>query len=196
MKFCSDCGHPVKYSVPEGDNRKRAVCSQCHTIHYQNPRIIAGTLPVFENKILLCKRAIEPRLGYWTLPAGFMEEGESLEEGALRETFEEAGIHLTCGQLLTSISVPFIAQVHIFFHSTMTSPDHAQKTSESLAVKLFEFDQIPWDEIAFPTVKKTLKHFLHDQEKGQLITRVFDIHPSEKIKRAVEAEKKRQQLSE
>ena len=192
MKFCSDCGHPVKYSVPEGDNRKRAICSLCSTIHYQNPRIIAGTLPVYENKILLCKRAIEPRLGYWTLPAGFMEEGESLEEGALRETFEEAGITLKCGQLLTSISVPFISQVHIFFHAHMDSAEHADKTSESLEVKLFEIRDIPWDKIAFPTVKQTIKHFIEDSEQGELKTRIFDIHPSQRIRDVVEAEKKKQ----
>lgn len=194
MKFCSDCGHAVNYSVPEGDNRKRAVCSNCNTIHYQNPRIIAGTLPVFENRILLCKRAIEPRLGYWTLPAGFMEENESLEEGALRETYEEAGINLKCGQLLASISVPFISQVHVFFHAEMQSPEHAESTSESLEVKLFSFDDIPWEEIAFPTVKKTLKNFLQDNENGQLQTRVFDIHPSQRIREVVEAEKKKQGL--
>ena len=186
MKFCSECAHPVNYEVPEGDNRKRAVCSQCGTIHYENPRIIAGTLPIFENKILLCKRAIEPRKGLWTLPAGFMEQSESLEEGAVRETFEEAGIQVTCGQMLSSISVPFISQVHIFFLAEMTSPEHAQSTSESLDVKLFAIEDIPWDEIAFPTVKKTLKHFLKDRETGVLKNRVFDIHPSERIKRLAE----------
>jgi len=191
MKFCSDCGHSVKYSIPEGDNRKRAVCSQCTTIHYQNPRIIAGTLPVFENKILLCKRAIEPRLGYWTLPAGFMEESESLEEGATRETLEEAGIEITCGQLLTSISVPFISQVHIFFYAEMESAEHADKTTESLEVALFDFDDIPWDRIAFPTVKKTIEHFLADKKSGELKTRVFDIHPSQRIRDMVEAENKK-----
>jgi ADP-ribose pyrophosphatase YjhB (NUDIX family) len=191
MKFCSDCGHPVKYSIPEGDNRKRAVCTQCSTIHYQNPRIIAGTLPVFEGNILLCKRAIEPRLGYWTLPAGFMEEHESLEEGAIRETLEEAGITVECGTLLTSISVPFISQVHIFFHAQMTSPEHASQTTESLDIKLFAFNEIPWDELAFPTVKKTIKHFLDDQEAGEIKTRIFDIHPSEKIRKMAEADVKR-----
>ncbi|MFT7110030.1 MAG: ADP-ribose pyrophosphatase YjhB (NUDIX family) [Psychrobacter glaciei] len=191
MKFCSDCGHPVKYSIPEGDNLKRAVCTQCSTIHYQNPRIIAGTLPVYENKILLCKRAIEPRLGYWTLPAGFMEEQESLEQGAVRETLEEAGIVVECGTLLTSVSVPFISQVHIFFLAKMTSPEHASQTTESLEVKLFDFDQIPWDQIAFPTVKKTIKHFLDDHNNGELKTRIFDIHPSERIREVSKAAMKK-----
>lgn len=189
MKFCSDCGHPVTYSTPKGDNRTRAVCAQCHTIHYQNPRIIAGTLPIFKNRVLLCKRAIEPRLGYWTLPAGFMEEGETLEQGAARETLEEAGIKVTCGQLLTSISVPFISQVHIFFHTQMHTAEHADKTSESLEVKLFEFQDIPWDRIAFPTVKRTLEYFLADYDTGELKTRVFDIHPNQKIKTIIDNEK-------
>jgi ADP-ribose pyrophosphatase YjhB (NUDIX family) len=188
MKFCSDCGHPVKYSIPEGDNLKRAICTQCSTIHYQNPRIIAGTLPIYENKILLCKRAIEPRLGYWTLPAGFMEEQETLEQGAVRETLEEAGITVECGTLLTSVSVPFISQVHIFFLAQMSSPEHASQTTESLEVKLFEFDQIPWDKIAFPTVKKTIKHFLNDLESGEIKTRIFDIHPSERIRAITKTE--------
>jgi len=183
MKYCSECAHPVKYQTPEGDNRERAVCGQCGTIHYVNPRIIAGTLPVFENQVLLCKRAIEPRKGFWTLPAGFMEQGETLEEGAARETTEEAGIEITCGQLLTSISVPHISQVHIFFLAQMNSPQHAQSTSESLEVKLFEFDDIPWDSIAFPTVKKTLRFYLDDLKTEKVKTRVFDIHFQERLKK-------------
>jgi len=182
MKFCSECAHPIHIETPPGDNRERCVCTQCGTIHYVNPRIIAGCLPTFEGKILLCKRAIEPRKGYWTLPAGFMEEGETLEEGAIRETLEEAGIEVGCEQLLTSISVPHISQVHIFFLSNMTSPTHAQSTSESLDVKLFDVKDIPWQEIAFPTVKKTLRHYLEDLETGELKTRVFDIKFTERLK--------------
>lgn len=189
MKFCCDCAHPVEFTIPQGDNRKRAICPQCGTIHYQNPRIITGTVPVFGSKILLCKRAIEPRLGYWTLPAGFMEEGETLEEGAVRETFEEAGIDVQCGKLLTSISVPFISQVHIFFFAQMKNDEHASSTTESLDVQLFEIDEIPWNEIAFPTVKQTLQHYISDRSLGEFKTRVFDIHPSQKIKKAVEAQK-------
>jgi NADH pyrophosphatase NudC (nudix superfamily) len=189
MKFCSECGHSVNYKIPDGDNRERAVCSNCGTIHYVNPRIIAGTLPVFEDKILLCKRAIEPRKGFWTLPAGFMEQAESLEEGACRETYEEAGITIECGPMLSSISVPFISQVHIFFLAHMTSADHADNTSESLEVKLFNVNDIPWDEIAFPTVKKTLMYYLEDMENGELKNRVFDIQPSERIRRLVEEQK-------
>jgi len=182
MKFCSECAHPVQYEIPEGDNRERAVCTSCGTIHYTNPRIVAGTLPVYDGQILLCKRAIEPRKGFWTLPAGFMENGESLEQGAARETLEEAGIHVTCGQLLSSISVPHISQVHVFFLSEMATSDHAEKTSESLEVKLFKFDDIPWDDIAFPTVKQTLEHYLNDLKAGQIQTRVFDIQFKDRLR--------------
>jgi len=183
MKFCSECGHPTQQVIPEGDNRQRAVCTACHTIHYVNPRIIAGTLPMFENKMLLCKRAIEPRKGYWTLPAGFMEQGETLEVGAERETMEEAGIDITCGQLLASISVPHISQVHIFFLTHMADANHAQSTSESLEVKLFDIADIPWDEIAFPTVKQTMELYLEDREKQNIQTRVFDIQYNQRLKK-------------
>ncbi len=182
MKFCSECAHPIHLETPEGDNRERCVCGQCGTIHYVNPRIIAGCLPIFENKILLCKRAIEPRKGYWTLPAGFMEQGETLEQGAARETLEEAGIEIIPGQLLTSISVPHISQVHIFFLTQMNSSEHAQQTSESLDVKLFDMNDIPWEKIAFPTVKQTLKHYLSDLENQHIQTRVFDIDFSQRLK--------------
>ncbi len=182
MKYCSECAHPVVYEVPAGDNRQRAVCSHCGTIHYVNPRIIAGTLPVFEDQILLCKRAIEPRKGYWTLPAGFMEQGETLEQGAARETLEEAGIDVQCGQMLSAISVPHISQVHIFFLANMPSAHHAQHTSESLEVKLFPTDQLPWDEIAFPTVKKTLEFYLEDVASQHFKTRVLDIKIEDRLK--------------
>jgi len=181
MKYCSEGAPPVNMEVPEGDNRQRAVCSHCGTIHYVNPRIIAGTLPVFNNQILLCKRAIEPRKGYWTLPAGFMEQGETLAQGAARETLEEAGIDIQCGPMLSAISVPHISQVHIFFLANMQSAEHAQHTSESLEVKLFSVDDIPWDEIAFPTVKKTLKFYLEDLPSQDFQTRVLDIQIDERL---------------
>jgi len=183
MKFCSECAHPVEYAIPKGDNRERAICTSCGTIHYVNPRIVAGTLPVFEGKVLLCKRAIEPRKGYWTLPAGFMENGEGLQQGAERETLEEAGVNVTCGQMLSAITVPFISQVHIFFLTELTSNEHAPSTTESLDVKLFEFDNIPWDEIAFPTVKQTLRHYLDDLKAGNIQTRIWNIDPKDRIER-------------
>lgn len=188
MKFCSECGHPTKQEIPEGDNRLRAVCTNCHTIHYVNPRIIAGTLPIYKDGddeyILLCKRAIEPRKGYWTLPAGFMEQGETLEAGAARETMEEAGIEVHCEQMLTSISVPHISQVHIFFLTHMENNQHAASTSESLEVKLFKLADIPWDQIAFPTVKQTMEWYMEDRTNERFETRVFDIAYSQRLKKS------------
>jgi ADP-ribose pyrophosphatase YjhB (NUDIX family) len=181
MKYCSECGHTVAKQIPEHDNRERFVCTRCGTIHYQNPRIIAGCLPVFAGQILLCRRNIEPRKGYWTLPAGFMEEGETLQQGAERETLEEAGIHVTAGSLLSMISVPHISQVHIFFLAQMHNPEHAQNTTESTEIKLFAPHDIPWDEIAFPTVSRTLRDYLADVNAGNLTYRVSDIQPRERL---------------
>ncbi len=181
MKFCSECAHPVSLKVPEGDNLPRSVCDHCGTIHYVNPRIIAGCLPVYQQQVLLCKRAIEPRAGYWTLPAGFMENGETLEAGAVRETLEESGVVVQAGPLLSTISVPHISQVHVFFLAEMRSADHAVSTSESTEVQLFAFDDIPWDAIAFPTVRKTLEYYLQDIEQGQPKNRVFDIDLSDRL---------------
>lgn len=181
MKYCSECGHTVAKHIPEHDNRERFVCTRCGTIHYQNPRIIAGCLPVFAGQILLCRRNIEPRKGYWTLPAGFMEEGETLQQGAARETLEEAGINVTAGPLLSMISVPHISQVHIFFLAQMDSAQHASSTSESTEIKLFAPQDIPWDEIAFPTVSRTLRDYLNDVASGTLLYRVSDIQPRERL---------------
>ena len=176
MKYCSLCQSDIEWKVPVGDNRHRHVCSSCETIFYDNPRMVAGTLPVYEGRILLCKRAIEPRLGYWTLPAGFMENGESTEEGALRETWEEAKARVTLKQLYSMITVPHISQVHIFFLADLPQPEFAAG-EESLEVALFHPNEIPWDEIAFPTVSETLKRFL----AGESGTQVFDIRPEQAL---------------
>lgn len=177
MKYCDQCGHSVEYKIPELDNRERAVCTRCGTIHYRNPRIIAGCLPVYAEQILLCRRNIEPRKGFWTLPAGFMEEGETLQQGAARETLEEAGVQVQAGKLLSMISVPHISQVHIFFLAEMAGPQHAGSTSESSEIRLFAPADIPWDEIAFPTVSRTLRDYLQDKTTGTIEHRVSDILP-------------------
>ncbi|GLQ32065.1 NUDIX hydrolase [Litoribrevibacter albus] len=150
------------------DNRLRHVCTQCKTIHYQNPRIVAGTLPFYEDKVLLCKRAIEPRLGYWTLPAGFMENEETTPNAAIRETLEEANARVHLGQLISIIDVPHISQVHMFFAAELADLNYSSGP-ESLEVELFAEADIPWDELAFPTVKRTLKHFLKAKENNVLI---------------------------
>ncbi|NPU95439.1 MAG: NUDIX hydrolase [Gammaproteobacteria bacterium] len=174
MKYCSHCGHPVSLKVPEGDNRERHVCDNCGTVHYQNPRIIAGTLPVFGDRVLLCRRAIEPRLGYWTLPAGFMENGETTEQAAARETFEEADAEVDIHGLYTVFNLPHISQVYLFFRADVIDGRHGPGT-ESLESRLFEEHEIPWQDLAFPTVARTLQFFFADRRAGEFPVRVEDI---------------------
>ncbi len=176
MKFCSHCASEVESKVPEDDNRPRFICVSCETIHYQNPNIVAGTVPVWNNQVLLCKRAIEPRYGYWTLPAGFMENQETTTEAALRETWEEAEAKVTVDGLYTVISVPQIDQVHMYFRATLTDGKFGAGP-ESLETQLYNEEDIPWDELAFPTVKRTLKLFFEDRKKGE-----FGVHVSDMIR--------------
>lgn len=167
MRYCRECGHSVDMRIPSGDNRERAVCPQCQHIEYDNPRMITGTLPLHQGKVLLCKRNIEPRLGFWTLPAGFMENQETTSQGALRETLEESGSVAICQQLFSMISIPHINQVHIFYLAELPKADfHA--TEESSEVALFALDEIPWEELAFSSVSKTLRFYLDDVAKGKI----------------------------
>lgn len=174
MKFCSQCGQAVKLEIPAGDNRERHVCSHCDTIHYQNPRIITGTLPILGNQVLLCRRAIEPRYGLWTLPAGFMENGETTEQGASRETWEEARAKVRIKGLYTLFNLPQINQVYFFYRAELTRPEFGAGP-ESLEVALFHEDEIPWDELAFPVVERTLKHYFSDRKNGLFPVRTEDI---------------------
>jgi ADP-ribose pyrophosphatase YjhB (NUDIX family) len=168
MKFCSECAHPVTVAIPDGDNRPRYVCTQCGTIHYQNPKMVIGSIPVWEAdgelKVLLCKRAIEPRLGYWTLPAGFMENEETTGEAALRETEEEAGANVELGPLFTLLNVAHVHQVHMFYLARLVDRDFAPGI-ESLDVQLFTEAEIPWDDLAFPTIVTTLEYFFADRAR-------------------------------
>lgn len=166
MKFCSFCGDPVEVRIPAGDSRERHVCNSCDTIHYQNPRIITGCLPVYKDKVLLCKRAIEPRREFWTLPAGFMENGESTEDGAIRESFEEALAELHNLNLYCLYSVPEINQVFFFYRSELKHASAFGVGQESLEVKLFSENEIPWDNLAFYTVVKTLRYYFDDRKKN------------------------------
>ncbi|MCV2403465.1 NUDIX hydrolase [Marinomonas sp. C2222] len=166
MRYCSKCGNTVDMIIPKGDNRPRAVCPKCENIDYDNPRIITGTIPLYEGKLLLCRRNIEPRIGFWTLPAGFMENQESTAEGALRETLEESGSKAKCLQLFSILSIPHINQVHMFYLAELERDDF-HPTEESSEVALFELDDIPWDELAFSSVEKTLKFFVDDHKKGR-----------------------------
>lgn len=166
MKYCSECGQPLNIKIPAGDNRPRHVCDSCQTIHYQNPKIVTGTLPVWEDRVLLCKRAIEPRYGLWTLPAGFMEIGETTEQAAKRESVEEANANLEIEQLYTIINLPHIDQVYMLYRASLTDLEfHAGE--ESLEVKLFREEEIPWQTLAFRTIHFTLKRFFEDRTTGQ-----------------------------
>ncbi|MCW3149972.1 NUDIX hydrolase [Stutzerimonas stutzeri] len=162
MKYCSRCGGPVLSRIPEGDNRARFVCDDCRTVHYQNPRIVAGCLPVWSDQILLCRRAIEPRRGFWTLPAGFMENGETLQEAAARETLEEACARVRELQLYTLFDLPHINQVSLFFRAELVDRAFAPG-EESLEVRLFDEASIPWSALAFPTIGRTLECFFADR---------------------------------
>ena len=175
MKYCSNCGSAnLEFKIPEGDNMKRYCCKDCGTIFYTNPNLVVGALCIRDNKILMAKRNINPRIGLWTLPAGFMENAETLQDGALRETFEETGSKAEITMPYTMFSLPHINQVHMFFLANLLD-DNFGHTFESSEVKLFTIDEILWDEIAYPTVEKTLQYYIKDLETGNFIFREDDI---------------------
>ncbi|GAP38272.1 NUDIX hydrolase [Piscinibacter sakaiensis] len=170
IRHCRSCGNTVRYEVPPDDNRERAVCTVCRTIHYVNPLNVVGTVPAWEDKVLLCRRNIEPRHGYWTLPAGFMELGETTADGALRETVEEAGAHIELQGLFTLLNVTRVSQVHLYYRARLLDLDFAPGP-ETIEARLFGEDEIPWEELAFRTVRATLEHYFADRRRGQ-----FGIH--------------------
>jgi len=180
MKFCHQCAGPLVLKIPEGDDKPRFCCEDCNSIFYQNPKNVVGTLPVYENKVLLCKRAIQPRQGKWTLPAGYMENGESSLSGAIRETQEEAGASVLVNEdsLYTLFNLPKINQVYMFFRAELVDLNFAAGV-ESEEVALFTEEEIPWNEIAFPVVKSTLEHFFEDVRKQSFPVRMFDVHHGE-----------------
>ena len=173
MNFCSNCGsHELEVRVPEGDNLPRTVCAACGAIHYANPKIVVGCLPQWDRQVLLCKRAIEPRRNLWTLPAGFLENGETLSAGALRETLEEANARVDLDALYTVISLPQINQVYMMFRARLRDLDFAPG-EESVDVRLFDEADIPWESLAFRTIARTLRNWLLDRKRG-----VFPLHVS------------------
>lgn len=181
IKYCRRCGSPVQYRIPDdGDTRERAVCPACGEIHYVNPLIVTGTVPTWDDRILLCRRAIEPRRGKWTLPAGFMELDETLAEGAARETVEESGAAFDLGPLFSALSVPRVGQVHFFFLATLRSAA-LDPGPESLEAALFREADIPWDGIAFATIERTLQLFLADRQRGHFGMHTCDIVPLVKL---------------
>ncbi len=176
MKFCSNCGQPVAHRIPPGDNLPRYVCDACDTIHYLNPRMVVGCIPQWHDRILLCRRAIEPRHGMWTLPAGFMENDETLAQAAMRETLEEANARVELRDMYTILSVPHVSQVHVFYRARLLDLDFGPG-SESLEVQLFDEADIPWQELAFRTVSSTLRHFYRDRKSGAFPLHTEDIPP-------------------
>lgn len=174
MKFCSNCGHEVRSLIPQGDNRPRFVCRHCDTIHYQNPNIVAGVIAEHEGKILLCKRAIDPQIGKWTLPAGFLENHETVMQGAAREAMEEANAELADMQLFSVISIPHISQVYMMYRATLVQ-GNASAGPESEAVGLYRREDIPWQEMAFPVVIESLKLYYEDIDNGAFRTHYGDI---------------------
>jgi ADP-ribose pyrophosphatase YjhB (NUDIX family) len=174
FKHCKACGSPVHYAVPADDNRERATCTVCATIHYENPLNVVGTLPVWQDKVLLCRRNIEPRHGFWTLPAGFMELGETTEQGAVRETTEEAGARVELQGLYTLLNVVRVGQLHLFYRARLLDTDFAPGP-ETIDTQLFAESEIPWDELAFRTVRETRKCFFEDRRQGQFGLHCADI---------------------
>lgn len=175
IHHCRQCGHKVERRIPDdGDTRERAVCPACHTIHYENPLNVVGTVPVWGDRVLLCKRNIEPRWGKWTLPAGFMELGETTAQGAARETIEEAGAQFEMEDLFTVMSVPRVGQVHLYYRARLTS-ERFDPGHETIEARLFREEDIPWEELAFRTVRETLQRFFEDRRRGRFATHAFDI---------------------
>jgi ADP-ribose pyrophosphatase YjhB (NUDIX family) len=176
MKYCSQCGGPVELRIPPDDNRKRHVCTVCGEVHYQNPKLIVGAMPEWHDQILLCRRAIEPRHGLWTFPAGFMENGETTTEAATRETQEEANARIAVGDLYSMYSLPYINQVHLLFRARLLDLDFGPG-QESLEVRLFREADIPWNEIAFRPVRLSLEHYFAERRSGKFSFHIGELTP-------------------
>lgn len=170
---CTQCGAPVTLTIPAGDNLPRHVCTHCAHIHYENPRLIVGCVAEWQGRILLCRRAIAPRIGYWTLPAGFMENGETTAQAAVRETHEEAGAEVAIAAAFAIVNLASFNQIHLFYRGMMTQADFAAG-EESLEVRLFAAEDIPWEELAFRSIRFCLEKYLDDRSRG-----VFGFHEQE-----------------
>ncbi len=181
MNFCSHCGAPVTVRIPAGDSHPRHVCAACGAIHYQNPKVVVGCIPQWQDKVLLCKRAIEPCHGLWTLPAGFLENDETTIQGALRETLEEAGARVEMLDLHTLFNLPHVNQVYVMFRGNLLDTDFGPG-EESLEVALYEEKDIPWGELAFPVIEQTLRLYFQDRKSGK-----FSIHTGDIVRLPGEA---------
>jgi len=176
MKFCSNCGAVLIVRIPDGDTVPRHVCESCHAVHYRNPKLIVGCVPEWEGKVLLCRRGIEPRHGLWTVPAGFMEMGETAPQGAMRETLEEANAHVEIEQLYALYSLPHIGQVYVLFRARLLDLDFSAG-HETLEARLFPEEELPWDDLAFATVRKTLRHYFRDARRGEFHFHMGTVEP-------------------
>ena len=180
MNFCPNCGAKIVIRVPDGDTLPRHVCSACGAIHYRNPLMVIGSIPEWDDQVLLCRRAIEPRHGFWTLPAGFMELGETVAQAAIRETLEEANARVELASVFTMLSVPHVNQVHIFYRAKLLDLDFGPG-SESLEVALFREQDVPWRELAFRTISATLRHYYADRKQGAYSLHADEILPPKSI---------------
>lgn len=176
MKFCSQCGAVLSYRVPEGDDRSRYICDNCHTIHYENPKMVVGCIPEWEDSILFCRRAIEPQYGKWTIPAGFLEKGETVAAGAMRETYEEAGTRVEALKPFALYNLTFISQVYLMFRGRMVNAQY-RPGDESLEVRLFREEEVPWDSLAFPVILDTLRLYFQDRARGAFSFHTGEIKP-------------------
>ena len=180
MNFCSACGAKVEQRVPAGDTFPRHVCTDCGRIHYENPKMVVGCIPEWDNRILLCRRAIEPRLGLWTVPAGFMENGETTAEGAMRETLEEANARVEILGLYALFNIPHISQVYMLFRARLLDLEFSAG-AETLETRLFREDEIPWQQLAFATVKRTLRHYFSDRSSGSFSFHIGTVNAGERV---------------
>ncbi len=174
FKFCTICGALTEKRIPTDDDHERSVCKQCGQVHYSNPKMVVGCIPELEEKILLCRRNIEPRKGMWTLPAGYLENGESVQDGAVRETLEETNAAVQIIEPYRLFNIVFVDQIYFMFRSRLTSKTFGP-TNESTEVRLFDEKDIPWDDIAFEVIKQTLEHFFKDRKKGDYPFKIFDL---------------------
>lgn len=177
MNFCSQCGEAVSLLIPAGDNLPRHVCQRCGTIHYQNPKLVIGCIAEWHEKILLCRRSIAPRYGFWTLPAGFMENGETTRQAAARETLEEACARVELGELFSLVNIPHINQVHLFYRARLLDTGFAAGL-ETLETALFAEQAIPWQELAFQSVTLCLRAYFSDRKTGRFVLHEDDLWPA------------------
>lgn len=180
MNYCTHCSGPLKLTIPSGDDRPRYICRACGTIHYQNPKMVVGCIPVLGEQILMCRRAIPPRYGLWTIPAGYLENDETVIQGAKRETWEEARADIEDLTAYRLFNIPHISQMYLIFRAALVDP-HFRPGAESLEVELFSYETIPWNELAFQVIHVCLKHFFRDRQTGDFSFQIDKILPDDHV---------------